>query len=385
MEFIQELHMNGGGGETSYAQNSIVQKKILSYENPSIQEAISAILSCKNNFPVSMGIADLGCSSGPNTLMLISEVIDIVNSRSTKMGISMPELRVYLNDLPGNDFNDIFLSLPEFYRKQELEKGKRFNKSCFVACVGGSFYCRLFPKRSLHFVHSSSGLHWLSKVPPLLDSNASEHLNKGKIYISKTSSESVRNAYLQQFRSDFSSFLKSRSEEVVLGGRMVLSFLGRMTTDPTTEDCCYQWELLANALQTLVSEGRIEEDKLNSFNAPYYAPSVEEVRNEIEKEGSFVINSLKAIEVPWDAGYRSDRDNKYTELTSEEYSPTTSTTGGRVAKTIRAVVESMFESQFGKEIMDDLFIKFAQLVDDYSLRAEPKYIDLVISVTRKYE
>ncbi|KAL3514675.1 hypothetical protein ACH5RR_027392 [Cinchona calisaya] len=186
MEII--LHMNGGEGETSYAKNSVVQKTIISYANSSMEQAVDDIL-CKN-FPECMGIADLGCSSGPNTLMLISEIIEIVNSKSLKMGNAIPEISVSLNDLPGNDFNDIFASLPAFYQKQEEEeKLKGFRNNCFISCVAGSFYGRLFPKKSLHLVHSC--LHWLSQVPPLLDVDAIEPQNKGKIYISKTSPQSV--------------------------------------------------------------------------------------------------------------------------------------------------------------------------------------------------
>ncbi|CDP07486.1 unnamed protein product [Coffea canephora] len=376
MDTLQILRMNGGEGETSYAKNSVVQRKIMSYESPSIEEAVTDIL-CKN-FSETMGMADLGCSSGPNTLTLVSEVIDMVNSKSQKMGFSLPEIRVSLNDLPGNDFNDIFVSLPTFYQKQEEEKGKGFRNNCFISCVAGSFYGRLFPKKSLHLVHSSSSLHWLSRAPPRLAVDAAVPLNKGKIYISKTSPSSVSKAYLSQFREDLSLFLKSRSEEMVPGGRMVLSFLGRTSADPATEHGGYQWELLAKALTSMVSEGRVLEEKIDSFNAPYYAPSLEEVRNEVEEEGSFVINSLKAFEVEWDAGFQTDSACEI-----QENKGKISSRGGRVAKTIRAVVESMLESQFGRDIIDDLFVKYAELVDDYFSRTTPIYINLVLSVTRK--
>lgn len=78
--------------------------------------------------------------------------------------------------------------------------------------------------------------------------------NKGKIYLSKTSPKSVHKAYALQFQSDFLVFLRSRSEEVVPGGRMVLSLLGRSSLDPTTEESCYQWELLAQALMSMANE-----------------------------------------------------------------------------------------------------------------------------------
>jgi jasmonate O-methyltransferase len=79
-------------------------------------------------------------------------------------------------------------------------------------------------------------------------------MNKGKIYISKTSPQSVLDSYFLQFQKDFSLFLKSRSEEVVPGGRMVLSLMGRESMDPTTEESCDHWELLALALMSMVSE-----------------------------------------------------------------------------------------------------------------------------------
>lgn len=79
-------------------------------------------------------------------------------------------------------------------------------------------------------------------------------LNKGKIYISKSSPICVLEAYSQQFPNDFSLFLESRSQEIVLGGRMVLSLLGRGSLDPTITQSSYTAEFLALALMSMVSE-----------------------------------------------------------------------------------------------------------------------------------
>ena len=35
---------------------------------------------------------------------------------------------------------------------------------------------------------------------------------------------------------------------------MVLTFLGRRSDDPSSKECCYIWELLAVALNDMVSE-----------------------------------------------------------------------------------------------------------------------------------
>lgn len=60
--------------------------------------------------------------------------------------------------------------------------------------------------------------------------------------------------YLKQFEKDFSTFLSCRAEELVTGGRMVLTILGRKSEDPCSKDGCYIWELLAMALNDMVSE-----------------------------------------------------------------------------------------------------------------------------------
>ncbi|KAK7280683.1 hypothetical protein RJT34_25750 [Clitoria ternatea] len=363
MQTMEILHMNKGVGETSYAMNSAVQDKIISAAKPATKRAIVEILCSSSSWPEKMGIADLGCSSGPNALRVISEIVDSVyaTTRALDRGVA-PELVLYLNDLFSNDFNNIFGSLPSFYRKQSQEKGIGFG-SCFVSAVPGTFYGRLFPSKTLHFVHSSSSLHWLSQVPEGLGGG----LNKGKIYISKSSPKCVVDAYSEQFRSDFSVFLKSRSQEMLPWGRMVLSLMGRDSMDPTTPNCCYQWELLARALITMASEGLVEEEKVDSFDAPYYAPCLEEVKSEIEKEGSFMVDGEEAYEIDWDDGMEMQS------LTS----------GERVARTIRAVVESMLESHFGCHIMDELFRRYAHLVDQHLAISRTKYINLVISLVKQ--
>ncbi|XP_058092022.1 probable jasmonic acid carboxyl methyltransferase 2 [Magnolia sinica] len=375
MEVPHVLHMNGGCGETSYAKNSVVQNKIISIAKPIIEEAILD-LYC-NTLPKSLAIADLGCSSGPNTLLVISEIIDTIHEKCCLLNRPSPEFQVFLNDLPANDFNSVFRSLPAFQDKLRQEKGAHFGP-CFISGVPGSFYGRLFPDQSLQFVHSSSSLHWLSQVPPELDISTITPLNKQKIFISKTSPPSVIKAYFEQFQRDFSLFLKSRSEEIVPGGRMVLAFVGRRTADPTSEESCHQWELLAHALNDMVLEGIVEEEKVDSFNAPYYSPSPDELKSEIEKQGSFALDQLEVFEVDWDATNGDDGVSEYVQSGISKL-----TSGQRVSKTIRAVVESMIGHHFGEEIMDDLFQRYSKIVDQYMSENVCKYANLVISVVRK--
>ncbi|MBA0703094.1 hypothetical protein Goari_022857 [Gossypium aridum] len=245
MEVVQVLHMNGGVGETSYAKNSLLQQKVITMTKPITEDAITKLYCSK--YPEEIAIADLGCSSGPNTFFLVSELLKVVDSVRQKIGQKSPEYQVFLNDLPGNDFNTIFRSLSIFQNKLRKQLGPG-NGPCFFTGVPGSFYGRLFRKNSLHFVHSSYSLHWLSQVPQGLESN------KRNIYMASTSPPDVLKAYYVQFQKDFSLFLKCRSEELVDGGRMVLTLIGRRSDDPSSKECCYFWELLAMALSDMLVE-----------------------------------------------------------------------------------------------------------------------------------
>jgi hypothetical protein len=137
------------------------QQKVISLTKPITEEAITNVYS--SNLPRSLAIADLGCSSGPNTLFVVSELIKVVDKLRTKLGHDSPEYQVFLNDLPGNDFNTIFKSLPNFQKKMSYQLGPGAGP-CLFSGTPGSFYGRLFPSKSLHFVHSSYSLQWLSQV-----------------------------------------------------------------------------------------------------------------------------------------------------------------------------------------------------------------------------
>lgn len=71
------------------------------------------------------------------------------------------------------------------------------------------------------------------------------------IYITIESSARVLEAYANQFQRDFSTFLRLRAEEMIQGGRMVLSFRGRTVENASTYA---EFTLLAKTLLDIVIE-----------------------------------------------------------------------------------------------------------------------------------
>ncbi|VAH83139.1 unnamed protein product [Triticum turgidum subsp. durum] len=154
----QMVHMNQGQGETSYARNSGIQNALQNRLKPLIEAATVELCSSTNtSFPEKMLIADLGCSSGPNALALVSIAVEAIHSHCLQLQQPPPEVCVLLNDLPDNDFNTVVKSLVMLHQS---------NKPAVVT-VGitpGSFYERLFTSGSMHLFCLSNSLNWLSKV-----------------------------------------------------------------------------------------------------------------------------------------------------------------------------------------------------------------------------
>ncbi|KAF0903101.1 hypothetical protein E2562_024577 [Oryza meyeriana var. granulata] len=361
----QSLHMNPGQGETSYARNSIVQKTEQDRMKNLINEAILGICGLTGtSLPKSMAIADLGCSSGPNALTLVSATVDTIYRHYVQHSQPLPEVSVFLNDLPDNDFNSVATSLATLKHIHE----DLADPVVITGMIPGSFYERLFPCGSLHFVCSSNSLHWLSKAPedlkegriPMYDMD--EHLRLSRRAV-------VANAYACQFRKDFTQFLRLRAQELVPGGRMVVSLYGRCSHNPTSKSN-QAWQVVTVALNDMASRGIIDKEKLDSFYVPLYAPLENEVNEIINDEGSFVINKMLMR-------------NPFSGMDDALVSPKI------IALAIRAVFESTIILHFGssQEIMDEFAMTVERNLSSRSgwravLAAEYPLVLLCLSLTK---
>ncbi|CAI0380533.1 unnamed protein product [Linum tenue] len=279
--------MNGGNGLHSYTNNSKFQRgpadAIKQMTNTAI---VDNNVSFASNNTTTIRVGDMGCSVGPNTFLSLQ---NILQSLRCKMANDSIEYQVFLNDHTSNDFNTLFAqSVPH-------------QDSYYVAGVPGSFHGRLFPAASLHVVHSSYALQWLSRVPnSVLDCN-SPAWNKGEIcYCSGATGggkeESIVGAYKEQFGMDLGCFLNARASEVVGGGLMLVVIPGRSNeTSHSKVTSNVTYSLLGSCLMDMAHKGLISEGKVDSLNIPIYFASPEEVEAAVEANGSFGIVTMECI------------------------------------------------------------------------------------------
>ncbi|PON85701.1 SAM dependent carboxyl methyltransferase [Trema orientale] len=235
-EFAESYTMNGGEGPYSYVQNSIFQRGALEASKEMIQEAIIRHFDMNKtlssaSFSNQIFLVDFGCSTGPNTFLAVHNILEAIQlkyqlEKRHNLALSddhphdhqIPIIsQVFFNDHFSNDFNTLFKSLPP-------------TRKYLAAGVPGSFHGRLFPNSSLHFIHSSCALHWLSKVPSEVMDRTSPAWNKGRIHYTNAGKQVVK-AYSDQYAEDMMSFFRARAEELV-DPRFPLG-IRRYSTNPT--------------------------------------------------------------------------------------------------------------------------------------------------------
>ncbi|KAL8129544.1 hypothetical protein V2J09_018699 [Rumex salicifolius] len=369
MKVEDVLFMKGGVGDDSYVQNSSVQREIIEKAKPTLEKALknlygSSLFLASNNKSFTM--ADLGCSSGPNALEALSVITDVLHTTSLEMGHPKPDIKAFLNDLPGTDFNTLFRLLTRFHGSK-LGKDEKLG-AWFVSGTPGSFYGRLYPDNFLHFVHSSSALHFLSQMPKGLGSGNGEAMNNGNICIAKTSPAQVQRAYYQQFSQDFTLFLRCRSKEIIHGGFMVLTF--RIAYDSKNPEFLWDFQFLGLALNLMALQGLVEKEKVDGFNMPFYTPTVEEVKRLIESEGSFAIHNAETFRTDWGCAalVGSEDVEARAKFVEDGY---------------RAATRPALASEFGEAVMDGMFGRFNRmLVERLFTAGNLDILNLVVSLRK---
>nr|XP_023907387.1 probable S-adenosylmethionine-dependent methyltransferase At5g38780 [Quercus suber] len=253
--------------------------------------------------------------------------------------------KAYVKGKVSNDFNTLFKSLPP-------------NRQYFAAGVPGSFHGCLFPKGSLHLIHSSCALNWLSKIPIEITDESSPAWNKGRIHYTNATKEVVE-AYETQFAKDMESFLFSRAQELVVGGLLVL-FVPAVPDVMSNSDTFTGTELdiLGSCLMDMAKVGLVEEAKVDSFNVPAYYTPPKKLKALIERNGNFSIKRMELL----------NNQKKHLILQSASLR----------SLYLRAVLEGIIEKHFGNDILDELFNRFTHKVEGSSFFLNPEIDKLII-------
>lgn len=379
------LSMKGGNGDSSYAYHSpSVQLKIILALKPLLEHGIDQnVRSLIKAVDGVFRVADFGCATGMNTLLTADTIVTAVKSIFIRHCLDVPEFQVHFVDLPSNDFNTLFRTLPPFRGAFEIVSGDGITevptgavhsedkppvtRCYFASAVSGSHYRRLFPRQTLNFCHSSISLQWLSQVPASILDRCSPAWNGGHVYIS---SDAVADAYLSQFKQDFATFLGARAEEIIPGGCLFIALLARNSTHIKEQsglgDCAFHLEA---AFQELVREGLIEEEKLDSFNIPYYGPSLGELKIVVETENSFEIDSVTTL-----SGFPLHPLTEVREGEEEMF-------GRIVGNYYRALFENIVGAHFewNEYLIDEFFSRIEKRAAAKYREYLPNTLDLVIA------
>ncbi|CAO1943669.1 unnamed protein product [Urochloa humidicola] len=233
------LCMEGGQGETSYINDSQVQSRNLEMVVHVLKETLDTIRlggSLAGRRRGSLTAADLGCSCGQNTLFVADAIVQHMTDLYASRGHAPPEFCVYFSDLQSIDFNTLFHLLLQDHDSTAAGDSSR-RRRYFAAGVPGSFHDRLFPARSINAFTSTFSVHWLSQVPREVSDEGSPayKYNRGKVSVHGAPAATGA-AYMRQFQSDLSRFLRRRAAELKPVGAVFLLCLGRPTgADPTDQ------------------------------------------------------------------------------------------------------------------------------------------------------
>ncbi|MCW5871320.1 MAG: hypothetical protein KIS61_28960, partial [Candidatus Eremiobacteraeota bacterium] len=230
-------------GDGFYDQHSQVQEQFILSSQDLIEEAARAI-PLPENGPI--GLADLGCSEGKNSLMLMRKLTQLVRQRSQQ------PLMITHNDLPANNWNGFFRNLTPY------------GPNIWAQANATSFFQPVVPPGTLHIACCYSTVHWLSQLPPVPNPNG--------VLFALMEPQS-RKVLVDQAARDWEAFLQARAEELVPGGRLIIVSGGNQDGDVAG---LKMYRLLDQILQELGHP---------PFVMPIYYRDEQEIRQPLERCG----------------------------------------------------------------------------------------------------
>ncbi|KAK4416312.1 Loganic acid O-methyltransferase [Sesamum alatum] len=181
-------------------------------------------------------------------------------------------------------------------------------------------------------------------VPKAVTDPTCQAWNKGDVHYVGARQE-VYDAYSSQYAKDIELFLKARAQELVSGGLMAL-VVPAIPTKFDYSNPSYKEKIplyhVGSILVDMAKKGRLDEAKIGSFNFPTYFTFPEELKEIIERNGSYSIERMEILDNP----------GKYA-----------STNAHARALLFRAISGELLTNHFGCEIINELFDRYTQKLE----------------------
>jgi len=285
-------------------------------------------------------VADYGCSTGANSIKMVSRAIVAVRER--RPGIPAAALH---NDVPTNDFNQLFVNLvatPGSY----LE----LDPPVLPLASAASFFQTAAPAGSIRLGTSFSAAHWLSSQPEVV-------VPQG-FYFSEAVG-GARDALGRQAAQDWTTFLRARHAELAPGGRLLVQMVG--TTDAGEVTARRLLHAMAEVGEAMASEGIVDRAALDRYILPVYARTVVEAEHPLHDDAAlaagFTIDEIRvdAVPNPYLEAWQNDGDN------------------AAYAKNYAAFVRGFTESNLRLHLFAATGPDVDTLMDDYFARLEARF------------
>ncbi|KAM4057566.1 SAM dependent carboxyl methyltransferase [Hirsutella rhossiliensis] len=243
---VNDVPMQGKG---SYRSHAALQHEAMLKTLPLLQRAAREAAASGDGLPSGSDqqftIVEYGSAHGNNSIEPLEAMLPLTQS---------DQVQLLLSDRPENDFNTLSATVSAW---ADALDPARFPSSVFLGLIPRSFYRPLVPPRSVNLGFSLCCLHHLDRLPAAAHDDEMKRLCRA------------------QAHDDLCLFLRLRASEVVRGGSLVLTFVGRDASG--RDNYAGPVDACRKAMVQMIEDGVIPASVAAAFRIPTYDRSLDDV------------------------------------------------------------------------------------------------------------
>ncbi len=236
--------------------------------------------------PALLAVADYGCSEGRNSIEAVGVVVEAWRRRRP----AQPICAIH-NDLPGNNFNQLFTRLHAPDASNYLQANGKREPNVFALAAAGSFYEPLLPPGSVHIALSNFGIQWMDRRPDVVVPDFIGYMR---------GAAEAQAAFARQADHDLTRFLQCRADELAPGGKLLVAVPGKHGKRSCSDGL---YDMFDDACKDLVAAGVLDRACYERFLFPVYFRSLDEMLAPLNCPGTllggaFVVDRAEAMDWP---------------------------------------------------------------------------------------